>query len=170
MKKKITAKGKIKYGARMGSPFKKEDAQAIGVFIENVPKKTPENILKEIEKHEGHPIYKYIEWDDDEASLQYRLHQVRNIVNHITIEVLGQDDRLPVRGFFSIKYVGDVEREYVSLETVFSDDKITSQVVERAWCELHNWTERYRQYNDLKKATKVIEKILKERNKKKRKK
>lgn len=136
---------KKKYGVRSGSPFRKDDAQAIGEFIDGVEDKTPLGILSEIEKNKRHVIHDYIEWNDDIASSEFRLSQVRNIVNHITIEIVEvNDSKVPIRAFYSVrKETNGKTPVYVDVKTAFSKEYYRDQVVERAFSELKNWRERY---------------------------
>jgi len=160
--KQITVEKK-KYGARPGAPFKKDDAQAIGVFIDNIKDKTPINILEEIKKNKEHLIHDYIEWNDEIASTEYRLSQVRNIVNHITIEIVKvNDNKVPIRAFYSVhKITNGKTSMYVNVETAFTEEYYREQVVERAYSELKNWRERYNHlYKELKEVFSVIEPFI----------
>jgi hypothetical protein len=164
-------KQKAKYSARIGAPFKKEDAQEIGEFIEQNKGKTTEELLEEIRKAKKNIIYSYIEWDDKKASEQYRLHQVRNIVNHIEIEIisLGKKEptilEVPIRAFPSVSKVSSTgllegERIYVSMKEGMENPNYKTQIIERAKTELQNWIIRYRIYLELANPiTKISEAI-----------
>lgn len=147
------------YGARSGAPFSKKDAQEIGEFIERIQLKTPDNILTEIKRNKKHKIYNLIEWDDAKASHEYRLHQVKNIVNHITIEIkeIGTEN-VPIRAFYSIRQEQNGSfPQYVDVQTTFSNEYLRAQVISRAMSELRNWRERYRQYSELSEIIKIME-------------
>ena len=160
-KKKQQSKKKIIYKARNGAPFKVDDAQDIGEFIEKIPEKTPENILKSIKKNPRHTIYDCIEWDDKKASYQYRLQQVRNIVNHITIEIEEIGSSVPVRAFYSVNSIKDKGPVYVDIEMAFKKEYYRDQIRQRAYVELNNWRERYVIYKELKPIVKAISPFLK---------
>jgi len=149
------------YKAREGAPFRDEDAQAIGEFVEENEGKTTEELLESVRKNRKCVLYQYIEWDDKKASTLFRLHQVRNIVNHLVIEIEEVGSRVPVRAFFSVQQkpqiVGNV---YVSLDTSFSTEFYRKQIIERAKMELNNWTERYQQYEELSDLITVIREHL----------
>ena len=113
------AKSRV-YLARVGSPFKPDDAQQIGEFIYHLDDRSTPNILKHIRRNKSDPIAKYIEWDDKIASEQFRLHQVRNIVNHIEIKIESLGDGRPIRMFHSIKLPDRQERVYLDYETIAS--------------------------------------------------
>lgn len=151
---------KKKYGVRTGSPFKKEDAQIIGEFIDNVKDKTPIGILDEIKNNTDHVIHDYIEWNDEIASTEFRLSQVRNIVNHITIEIVKvNSNKVPIRAFYSVrKETNGKTPVYVDVKTAFSKDYYREQVIERAFSELKNWRERYNHlYKELRGVFSAIE-------------
>jgi len=146
------------YGVRKGAPFKKGDAQAIGEFIDGIDVKSSKKILARIKKNKRHIIHGLIEWDDTIAGEEFRLQQVRNIVNHVTIEIKEIGDGLPVRAFFSVNKPDNGDTTvYVDLNQTFSDDYYRSQVISRAKGELSNWQERYHQYNEL---SEIIGKIF----------
>jgi hypothetical protein len=161
---------KIVFEARVGSPFKKEEAQAIGELISKIEEKSTENILAEIQKRPEHCAYKYIEWDDKKAGYKYRLSQVRNIVNHVVVNIVNIEDSIPIRAFFSVKESESTEPIYVDVETTFNDSYTRQQIVSRAKNELQNWKERYYIYTELEPIVNVITSFLEEKPKGKRKK
>jgi len=153
---------KYKYYARQGAPFKNDDAQEIGRFINNIKKKTTKNILKKIEKTPDHVIHDYIEWDDTVAGEKYRLQQVRNIVNHVDVKIIDNGSHEPVRAFYSV--VEDSgktnEKSYVQVDVAFDDDDKKSQIISRAKHELKNWRDRYKVYRELQDVVSVIEPFI----------
>ena len=161
---------KIVFEARAGSPFNKEDAQAIGELISRIEEKSTENILTEIKNHPEHCAYKYIEWNDTKAGHRYRLSQVRNIVNHVVVNIVNIEDSIPIRAFFSVKESESTEPIYVDVETTFNDSYTRQQIVSRAKNELQNWKERYYIYTELEPIVKVITSFLEEKPKGKKKK
>ena len=161
---------KIVFEARSGSPFKKEEAQEIGELISRIEEKSTENILTEIQKHPEHCAYKYIEWNDKKAGHRYRLSQVRNIVNHVVVNIVNIEDSIPIRAFFSVKESESTEPIYVDVETTFNDAYTRQQIVSRAKNELQNWKERYYIYTELEPIVKVITSFLEEKPKGKKRK
>jgi hypothetical protein len=149
------------YYARRGSPFKEEDAQAIGEYIFNIERRTPENILKITKKDKDSPLNKYIDWDDKVASQKWRLDQIRQIVNHVVVEIRSIGDGVPVRAFYSVTSVGQKGVSYVDVRTAFSNEHYRNQIVSRAIHELENWNERYRQYKELKGIVKILDEKIK---------
>ena len=154
---------KKKYLARNGAPFKVEDAQSIGEFIERNKDIGTKALLEVIKENKKEPIYQYIEWDDDQASYMFRLQQVRNIVNHIEIEIVETKNQEPIRAFYSVQQVDDSkDRVYVSMDTAFSSDYYRKQIIDRAIIEIKNWTARYERYGELTPLIRYIKKYLEE--------
>ncbi|HDK27945.1 MAG TPA: hypothetical protein ENG48_12770 [Candidatus Atribacteria bacterium] len=156
------------YKRRQGAPFKEEDTQEIGEFIENCPDKTTKGILEEIKKHPEHKIYSLFEWDKDKAVELYQLQRVREIVSHIEVEVIKIGSSEPVElnvslsAFKSVVPVNSTERVFVPIDEVMSNKNYREQVIERAKVELNNWIERYSQYEELEKLAMKIKKALDE--------
>ena len=149
------------YEARDGSPFSADDAQEIGEFFEKHQGKSTEELLAAVKKNTNSAAYKYIEWDDGKAGQEFRLHQIRNIVNHITLKITEVGSRVPLRAFFSVRASPQAtENTYCSFEATFEDEYLKKQIIRRAWNELQNWADRYRQYNELAQAISIIEPII----------
>ena len=149
------------YEARVGAPFKAEDAQPIGEFIEKHSGESTTKILEEIRRNPKHPIHNYIEWNDKKASEEYRLHQVRNIVNHITITIKNVNNDPPIRAFYNVKESSTtIGKIYVTLNTAMSEEYYHTQIIERAKTEIQHWMDRYRQYNELQSIINLIEEEL----------
>lgn len=149
------------YKARVGSPFKVEDAQEIGLFFEKHSGKSTMELLNIVKESPNERIYKYIEWNDETASHQFRLHQIRNIMNHIEVEIIGIPNRVPLRAFYNVQENPDSKNTvYIDVETMFTNDYYRNQVLSKALTEIKNWKERYKQYKELKPLIDHIEKIV----------
>jgi len=177
MKQKIKQIQKVKikkvYKARVGSPFSQDDAQEVGEFIyERCDGKTTPEILEEVKKHPKSKIYSLIEWDDKKASELYRLERIRNIVNHIHIDIIriGNSEpivlSMPIRAFQSVHKIDTTtgmyegERVYVTAEEGMLNPDYRKQIIERAKTELKNWMDRYNQYQELANIISTIKRLL----------
>jgi len=151
------------YVARQGAPFKKEDVQEIGKFIEKCKDKSTRGILKEVKKHPESKIHSYIEWDIKKGSELYQLSRIREIVNHIEIEIIrfGNNDPVDldvsISAFKSVCPEGSKDRIYVSVEEGMTNEHYREQIVSRAKVELKNWMERYEQYDELSKIIDALD-------------
>ena len=168
-KTKQVLKQKIKqiYEARVGAPFKQEDAQAIGEFIENCRDKTTRGILESIKKHPEHPIYNLFEWDKNKAIELYLLQRVREIISHIEVKIISIGSEEPmslslnISAFKSVQPIDNPERVYVSMEEGMTNPEFRSQIINRAKIELKNWMERYQQYQELTLIINAIKPLIK---------
>lgn len=146
------------FKAREGSPFKNEDAREIGEFFERYNGRTTRELLEIIRKNKNLKVYQYIEWDDKIASEQFRLYQVRNIINHIVVEIVGITNEPPLRLIFSVQEKpNETKKVHVTYETIFSNEFYKKQVIDRALSELKNWTDRYYQYQELSNLINIID-------------
>jgi len=165
MKKEKTKKI---YEARIGAPFRKEDAQEIGEFVENCKDKTTRGILEEIKKHPESKIHSYFEWDKNKAVELYQLQRVREIISHIEVNIISIGNKEPINlnvsisAFKSVQPVNSEERVYAPAEDYVNIEAYRSQVISRAKIELINWTEKYNQYKELSTIVETIRKLLSE--------
>ena len=168
MKKQKGKKQEIKkvYTARIGSPFKQEDAQEIGEFIDKCKDKSTKGILEEVKRNPKSKMYSLFEWDKTKASELYQLQRVREIISHIEIEILRIGEQEPislnvsVSAFKSVRPVNSEERVYVSFDEGMNVEVYRTQIIERAKTELKNWVEKYNQYKELETIIKTIKKVL----------
>jgi len=100
-KQTLVEKGKIKYKARTGSPFKEEEAQAIGEEINSIVSKTPTSIV-EFAKNPTTTLHHQFDWSDDVAGEKWRLQQARNIVSHIVEYKIIEGETHEVKSFFNV--------------------------------------------------------------------
>jgi hypothetical protein len=154
------------YKARIGSPFRQEDAQEIGEFIEKCKDKSTRGILEEVKRNPKSKIYSYFEWDKGKAVELYLLQRVREIVSHIEIEVIRIGEQEPVSlnvsvsAFKSVQPINSEERVYVSFDDGMNTEVYRNQIIERAKTELKNWMEKYNQYKELETIINTIKKLL----------
>jgi len=169
MKQKILKKQEEErkvYKARVGAPFKQEDAQQIGEFIENCKDKTTRGILVEIKKNPKHKIYSLFEWNKTKAVELYLLQRVREIISHIEVEVVRIGEQEPmvlsvsVSAFKSVLPVNSEERVYASFDEGMNNELYRKQIIERAKTELRNWMDRYNQYKELEVIIKTLRGLL----------
>lgn len=152
-----------KYIAKLGAPFGNKDAQEIGEFVFNKCQGlTTKEILTLVKDYPEHKIYSLLEWDDSKASENYRLWQVRNIVNHLDVEIISVGESKPVKMFFNIKNKNPAEENtWHATPEVFNNKYMKEQVIETAKKELAYWTNKYESYKELFEIIKPIKKFLK---------
>ena len=119
------------YTAREGAPFKKDEAQVLGEYIEKNNLSTPEEIVQDAIKEES-PFHNLIEWNRDEAAEQWNLQQARSIVNHLEVEItyIGGEVEIFARGF---EYVVDEgEKRFVTIDEGLSNEDYNKQILQMA--------------------------------------
>jgi len=145
------------YIARQGAPFKDGEAQVIGEYISKF--KTPAEILDDTKTNSASPIKEYLNWDDTLAAEEYRLQQIKNIVNHIEVRIVysGGESKTFDRAF---EYVSDSEgRQYIPIQTALSNEEYKRQVLQRAWATLQGWVNRYQEYKEFKPVVEAYKKV-----------
>jgi len=166
---KKTIQEKTIYKARVGSPFKQEDAQEIGEFIERCKDKSTRGIFEEIKKNPKSKIYSLFEWDKNKAVELYQLQRVRAIVSHLEIEIVRIGEQEPVNlsvsvsAFKSVQPVNTEERVYVSFDEGMNTEVYRKQIIDRAKTELRNWMEKYNQYQELETIINTLEDLKKKK-------
>jgi hypothetical protein len=141
--------------------IKSADTQAIGEFLERIKVRTPEKILEEVKNHPNHVIYGYVfDCTDRDAVYQYRLDRVRWIMRHIIYKIDKSESKTNVRLFYNIVN-SDGDKEYKTMDEVFSKPEFSNQVIGYALDELNGWCDKYEVYKELGKIAGSIRKNIK---------
>lgn len=138
---------KKKYEARVGSPFKKREAQKYGERLEylgskNKGKLTPELVVNDA-RNKSSPFYDYFEWDDRKASIEHRLQQARNLINHIIEVVVIEGRPSRQRSFFSVSN-GQGNKVYVNIRAAITKQSYRQQLLKQALTTSENLSELIR--------------------------
>lgn len=108
---------------------------------------TPEDVVKAA-KNPKSPLHPCFEWDDEEAAHQYRLHQARNLVNHVRVRFVDEegDEIEPPRRVFvrDIDDEGSHYREIVDVQEAETVDRIMAKAIS----DLADWVDRYQDLAD----------------------
>jgi len=144
-----------------GSRFK-GDPQAIGERITALSDKSgaqvsPEMVLDDAKKKTS-PMHNIFTWNDDTAAHQWRTHQARMLLNHITVQIEECEDSPPVRAFVCVKTVEDGST-YVPMVRAMNDAELRSQVLESAWNELVSFKKKYGEYKELSKVFSAMDNL-----------
>jgi len=110
---------------------------------------TPAELVTAAAKRKRSTLHSLIEWDDETAGDAYRLHQARNILNSIEVEVIHSDASKETTRFFQNVRVEIDEssvRKYVSIKSIGVRPDLSEQVIADANRELKAWRQKYRQY------------------------
>ncbi len=129
-----------KYKARHGSSFSTSEAQEIGDTLESLRDSkghlTTKTILSEARNHES-KLHKHFEWSNTIAAEEYRIHQARQLVNHIVEVRIINKKPVNTRAFVSVndKEAGKV---YVTFEQGVTDNDYRKQLLSKALNTIDN--------------------------------
>lgn len=141
------ARTRKKYRAAPGAPFSQEKAPAVGQALENLKRSgplTPERLVEAARNDPESVLHGLITWDDTEAAAKHRLHQARQIINHLVVEVVMLGEEQPAKVYFSVRQ--EEGRSYVSASDVARDENLMRQVCQRSMKELDYWLRQFGQY------------------------
>lgn len=130
----MTAKATSRIVAkRKWSQINNKDAKIIRDYIIDAYGReiTPEEFEKDARKITS-PLYPYLMRDKDAALLECRLHQARNILRCIQVEITKGDESSRVNVFHNITTIscdGQKFRRYVDISRVVDDATMRKQVV-----------------------------------------
>lgn len=103
------------------------------------------------------PLHDWFEWNNKKAAHEYRLEQARVLVRSIAITVQYPDGDRQIRAFHIVK---NGETSYRSITKIQSEEIYRQQIIANAFKELEGWRKRYKDYNELKEAVDLVDKIL----------
>lgn len=151
--------------AAPGAPFSEKKVQAYGECLSEIEKKegvlTPSIVVDKAKKKRS-VIHDYFEWDNSEAGAKYRMHQARQLMNHIEVEIIdnGNKENKTIKMFHNIQVVeASKDRGYISLSAVVNSADYREQVIDKALNELAGWKKRHREYSELKPVFKAIDEV-----------
>jgi len=132
------------YKARVGAPFKQEDAQIVGETINNLLQEKggeliPEDIVREAKK-KTNPLHNLFDWDDTSAAEKFRIQQARNITNHIVETIVVDGNPKEIRTIVSVVNK-EQERVYVSMEDAIEDVDYKKQLLDQMITTMENLTD-----------------------------
>tara|TARA_Y100000310_G_scaffold187429_1_gene187465 strand:- start:510 stop:944 length:435 start_codon:yes stop_codon:yes gene_type:complete len=132
-----------KYKSRKGSRIPEEKAQIYGERLELIKKQKggkfkPADVVDDARKKSS-PLHNHFEWDDNEASKQYRLQQARYLVSCIVEVMVIEGVQSEQRSFFSVKNGGG-KSVYVNVETALETPDYRTQLLNKIINHLENTT------------------------------
>lgn len=147
---------KREYKAAAGANFPAKKAQAIGEAIERIGDSvTPVEVLNAAKS--STVLKPLFQWDNKKAADSWRLHQARNILNHLNVVVvMPNGEKREMKAFYSQQVqcptVTDEdgeesepkqERRYLSIAVAEREPIVARNIVEDARRELREWKWRY---------------------------
>ena len=105
------------------------------------------------------PLHDLFEWDNTAAAEKWRLHQAREIVCKLQINIGTEDNPKMVRTMFCL-FGEDDKRSYQPIEAIRADARLSAEVMARAKSDMECWIERYGIYHELLEAKTLALKAL----------
>lgn len=145
-------------GARF-QPGAPRDPKAVGAHLEMLRQQckgelTPRDVLDDA-RHDNSPLHGFFEWDDSAAAEQYRLQQARHLIRAVVAIYVDEDK--PATRVRAYVHVPEGETShYRDTAHAMSQRDTRDAVLRRAWRELQQWRQRYK---DLKEFSDLIEVI-----------
>ena len=146
-----------------GARISKKAAQVFGAAISKLAPPghvTAEQVL-EAAQNKKNPLHKYFDWNDKSAATRWRLQQALYLLRSIDIVVVdAKGKQLSVRAFHNV-VTEDGERVFGTVDFVFNNASLSSQVIAQAKAEMEGWILRYGKYDALAKAVAKAKVVLK---------
>lgn len=153
------------YAAAPGATYSDADAQIIGAELETIAAQeiavTPQEIVARA-KRASSVLHKFFEWDNRKAAEAHRIHQARNLVNHLQIRVETPNGEIAVKAQFNVRMTlmpisdssgGQVTHTvagrvsmgnaYVSIGIAQGNAEYWNQIRDGAYRELLAWRAKY---------------------------
>ncbi len=119
----------------------------------------PEDVV-EYAKDENTDLHSRFDWNDDIASVKWRLHQARNIIRMVVI--VEENTKESYRMYVSLNDDRDSETGgYREIYSVLSDKELRNQMIVEAKQELDIFRNKYSALEELKTVFEAIDKLNK---------
>lgn len=150
-----------KYSFRDGFGWR-VDPEVAGRRLDEIAKDrngelTPELVLEDAEREES-PLHNCFDWDNDKAGSKWRLHQARQLIGSIVVEVVIKETE-NIRAFVNINYPDSKERHYVNIIDAANDEYKMKLIIDDARKQLRSWTQRFKIYQQLREVAMKIEEL-----------
>lgn len=127
--------------------YSKKDvnAQLVGEELEQIEMRgtlEASDVVAYAESHIDSELHKCFEWDDTEAAKKFRLHQARQVLCSISLQIIEEPKKVQ-RVYVSIKDRDTEERTFKSINEVLKNDEEYQQLVDKAKSELENCKDKY---------------------------
>lgn len=132
----------------------KADAEKVYSDIENIPEKTPQNVVDYAAEHPDSELYKCFTWDDTKAANEFRKQEARQVMRCL---VYTQDDEEDETVSFRI--LQRASDSYVPVMRLVQDKNEYKALLARAKAELKAFRERYKQISELEEILEAIDKL-----------
>ena len=135
------------------------NAAVVGAHLDFLRQKlkgelTPPDVVADA-RNPNSPLHSFFEWDDGAAAEAYRLSQARGLIRAV-VAIYTSESKPAVRQRMFVHINEPSAPHYREVGHAMSQKKTREIVLSRAWRELKDWRERYR---DLKEFSELFEVI-----------
>lgn len=140
------------------------DAQAVGERLATIARDAdgalhPQDVVVDARKASS-PLHRLFEWDDRKAAVAHRLHQAREIITAIVVQI-SPTDETTTRAY--VRQESDYDSgdgRFVAVEVREERPFVLVPAQEKARRELERWISRYRGRPELAEAVRCAEEAL----------
>ena len=118
---------------------------------------TPDIIVDDA-RSKNSPLHNCFDWDNKKAGDKWRLHQARQLIGSIIVEVVVKDTE-HVRAFVNINYPNTNQRHYANIIDAASDDYKMKLIIDDARKQMRAWSQRFKIYQQLREVAYKIEEL-----------
>lgn len=115
-----------------------EEIQQIGDEVK------PEQVVEKA-RDEASELHKCFDWDDSSAAEKYRLHQARNVINHLIVvkREVDNTEKEPIQFRVMMKNNASQGSGYKQTIVMIQDEDEYNKLLETAYRELHAFKQKY---------------------------
>lgn len=135
----------------------KANAELVYSDIENIEKKTPQNLVDYAEDHPESELYKCFTWDDTKAASEWRRQEARQVLRLLVYEEDSTEENEPP---MQIRVLQNVNQEYKPVREIVQNDDEYKTLLKRAKAELASFRERYKQIAELETVIDAINAVV----------
>jgi len=144
----------------MAKPDKTVDSELHRIARDNGGVLLPESVV-DAARDPDSPLHSAFTWDDDEAAQKWRIHQARNLILRVHIEVSdGKSQSITVRAWSNLTTErGDDDGGYRETIRVLKNSDQRAQLLADALAEMERFAEKYRALSELAEVFAAIRKV-----------
>ena len=161
------------YKAKDQARFNKRKVQDYGEELEKLAIKSNEKYLSlspqivvEAARGKESVLHECFEWNNKNASENWRRQQARMLMNSIEIVIEGDDEEMTTPAFINLKFNSDDEEErgYIMSDVVAKNSSLKEMAIQQALNDLLSWQRRFKELKELGEIFGAIEKVQKKLN------
>lgn len=118
---------------------------------------TPKDVVDDA-RNDNSPLHSFFEWDDGEAAEKYRLQQARGLIRSV-VAIYTRPEAAAVRTRMFVHINEPGAQHYREASHAMSITATREAVLRRAWRELQQWRQRYKDLKEFSDLVAVIDKI-----------